>query len=385
LTLIKLEVTLIVAQILLNSLTVRIHSKIARHPCARLWYLLKAFNIDGSGHNRLPVVLILNLLRINQSTLYRYMKIGIEKGFFRRIQITEGNIDAWLGSINVVSQKLELSDWGTVGDVPLVKVLAEIRKTATGITTQSLQGQSHYAAKIKLKNNERAIYAPPSAEEIFALIDGASHKPAGGTFPFILHIGPKRIFASKSFVPFGASQRAIADSLGISDRTVRRHLASMGVNSRQIVQSKAVYRQVVEAMRCEADYFRPNDDLILTSSGNEYCLGEKGHRTLLTSERFFKHYGQTWIYRCSLYDLDFDLKSMAMARHEFKLGLKRAAAQDTQPETPKARIIETQEGDFYSPQTRRFYASEEEFKTSQILARPPEGGDVKKELGALPG
>jgi len=127
-----LLINLIVAQILLNSISVRIHSKIARHPWARLWYLFRAFDVDGLGHSQLPVVLVLELLGIKESTLYRYMKRGSDVGAFRRIKINNGTIDAWIGSLNVVCKKLQLSDWGTVGEVPLVKSSRKFAGTPPG-------------------------------------------------------------------------------------------------------------------------------------------------------------------------------------------------------------------------------------------------------------
>ena len=119
-----LTLKLKIAQIILQSVTVRIHSEIARRPWARLWYLCRAFDLGGVGGSELPVDLILALLDISEATLYRYINSGKQAGAFRLIKISDGILKTWLGSLNAVCRKLEIRDWGEVGEVSLGKFSA---------------------------------------------------------------------------------------------------------------------------------------------------------------------------------------------------------------------------------------------------------------------
>src|SRR5919202_467849 len=153
----------------------------------------------------------------------------------------------------------------------------------------------------------------------------SSQKPAKGQVPFLLWVGGKRIFVSKSFVPYGASQERIAGELGISDRTVRRHLDYLGVERRQLVQAKAAYKTVAQGMDWWADEVVLSEDRIeyYEASNEGYQVGtmyEPSGRTSHTHgfrvrrDRFFNYRGKTWLYRCNLYLLDYDTTSMKTSR-----------------------------------------------------------------------
>jgi hypothetical protein len=201
------------------------------------------------------------------------------------------------------------------------KVTAHIRSVATAATAQDLQEKSHYAAKINLKSRERKFYAPPTADAIIASGKPSSEKSGVGQEAFIVHVGRKKVFASRSFVPFGACQKSIGKSLDISARTVRRHLDAFGVERRQLMQSKGEYGRCVTAMKIEADSCYLADDLFMTSCGNAYELNERSRGAkkwnagqLVTPDRFSYYYGKYWIYRCNLYQTSVTLTSMRKAK-----------------------------------------------------------------------
>lgn len=203
--------------------------------------------------------------------------------------------------------------------------MESIRAITTGIATEALQKKSHFAAKINLKHRERQFYRPSTAEQILEAAKGPYHKTGCGELPFLLHIGPSKVFVSKSFVPFGTCQRSIGKKLGVSDRTVRRHLEALGLEKRQIVQAKSDYRLMTDAMKNDASFYQPSDDVWLVNCGNTFSLNERLPGTKkwrpsyeVNAERFFEYYGKHWIYRCNLYEEPFKLCSMKAARQHFQ-------------------------------------------------------------------
>lgn len=111
------------AEIVVQVFTVRVHSNVARHPWARLWYLCRAFDVEGTGYVELPIALCIELLDVSQSTIYRWLKDGAAAGAFRFGRIRDGQLDAGLGGLDKICRALGLEDWGVVGEVPLGKLM----------------------------------------------------------------------------------------------------------------------------------------------------------------------------------------------------------------------------------------------------------------------
>lgn len=323
------------AGIILNAFTLRVHTGIGRYTWARLWYLCRGLDIWGRGYAKLPVELCCSLLGVSRQTLYRWLKDGKLAGAFRKSKMQRGVLRVYLGGLHKVCFKLGLTDWGSVGVMRLSEVNQNIRHLVTGACTQDLQSKSHYAAVTNLKKQERAVYAPPSASVILQSKKVSSQKSDEGHLLFLLHVGEKRAFVSRSFVPFGACQRSIGSKLGISARTVRRHLNALGLNRRQLMQAKGEYKRVQQAMKHQADFFQAADDIWLTSCGNDWELQEKSrggkewHKSYVTPESFCNYYDKTWIYRCNLYEERYTLTSMKRSRDIFKKS--QTTTQSTKP------------------------------------------------------
>lgn len=325
------------AKLILKPFSVRIHAKIARNPFARIWYLMRALDFQGRGYGELAVDYCCEILNISTKTLYRWLKDGKQVGAFRRYSLKKGIVKAWLGSLHKVSHALNLENWGAVGAMPLGTANAFLRSAATVISSQQLQEASHYAARTNLKSQAKPLYIPPRPEEIFATKQ-SSLKLASGKLPFVLHVGQKRIFVSKSFVPFGASQESIGKNLGICPLTVQRHQQILNLERRQIMQAKSEYAKFVKAIDFRASYFEDEaSHSLLREIGNDYFLSEcnpnakkgkidkKGREgTTPTFEKkitvgtFCRYLGKTWIHRCNLYQPMFDLASMRASRKLYK-------------------------------------------------------------------
>lgn len=196
------------------------------------------------------------------------------------------------------------------------------------MATQALQGKSFYAAKINIKQRDRATYAPPTAEEILAAANGPYQTTGCGDLPFVLHVGPKRAFVSKCFVPYGASQVSIGKSLGIVPKTVQRHQEALELNRRQIMQAKGEYRLVKMGIVNDADLYHVNDHMYFVRNGNSYDLCEKpvvGKKWQpprdVSLDSFAEYYDKCWAYRCNVYEERFTLRSMKQAKKQFNKSL----------------------------------------------------------------
>ncbi len=130
--------TLIKAKLLTEVFTVRIHSRIARNPWARLWYLCRGVDKDGSGKVAIPIAAATTMLDCSEKSMYRWLQQGKRAWAFRKYRVREGVLHVYLGGLFKVCWKLNLKKWGVVSQCPLSEVNAHIRAIATGIVTQRL-------------------------------------------------------------------------------------------------------------------------------------------------------------------------------------------------------------------------------------------------------
>lgn len=320
---------------------IKSHGNLTRYPWARLWYYLRALDTQGRGWVEVSWSQTKQILGCGYSTLYQWLREAKEAGAIYHYKRKGDRLTVRLGGLFNVCQTLGLNGWGAVTTLPLGEVLEKCRMLATAIATQELQERSRYAAYKSLNKSEKQTFRMPSAFDVIEMGRTASLKPIRGAnkIPYLLHVGAKRAFVSKGFIPFGASEVAIASSLGISDRTVRRHLTSLEIDRRQLVQAKHAYRFIKAGIELNINDAYTEPGISYQLKGRELILHEPNGRSSskrkdghhiplsdngLTTEcdRFFNYYGQTWMYRCNLYDLDFEFNSMRFARRKFKKQLK---------------------------------------------------------------
>lgn len=344
LNLIAIQVT---CQLIQQAYTVRIHSRIARRTWACLWYLCRGLDVDGSGYVTIPLEVIEAFLDCSEKSIYRWLQQGKRKGAFRSYQVRKGMLQVYLGSLFQVCWQLNLKQWGAVGVVPLSEVNAHIKATTTGIVTQQLQQNSRYAADKKLKPEHRKFFGTPHPNELIVKSAGQSSlKPAVGEVPCVLHISEKRIFVSKNFTVFGTSQNTIASEFGIHPVTIQRHQKILGLDRRQLCQSKGEYTHLKQALEYESLEFNAldpmgsgqytdvgfkvvSDDRAIFSDGiplgakkktpNSYVTSIDGlHQRLFTTGRQRK---KTWLAKCNIYKETFTLTTMRYAKRKFHYNL----------------------------------------------------------------
>jgi hypothetical protein len=342
----------ITAKIVLNSLTVRIHTGISGNTWTRLWYLCRALD-DGTGHIKVPMELLQTFLEVNQTSIYRWLAEGKKLGAFRHYKVRTGEI--WLGSLFVVSRNLNLKVWGFTAIVPLCKILtlSGMRATTTAVVTEKLQQRSRYAASTQLKPKFREFYPVAHPSELFGETKGqSSHKTEAGQLPIcVLHVSDTRIWVSKGFTHFGTSQHAVSLELGIHPRTVRRHQGLVGMERRQLCQKKSSYNWIKRAWEHETEeYYLDKIMLKATGTGSDAgasCIGysQIGDKVRFTDgiplgakkrtpnsydipaaefgQRFFKMGDDTWINRCNIYQETHKLTTMRAAKRKYRQTLAK--------------------------------------------------------------
>lgn len=324
-------------EIILGTYTARVHTRISRYPWARLWYLCRALDSDGSGHLVLPLPVIQTFLGCSIKSVYRWRQQAKKVGAFRSFNIKTGEI--WLGSMFTVCHNMNLKYWGAVGVATLGQVLTQLRSLTTGIITQKFQQRSRYAANSQLKPEYRKSYGAPHPNELIKDNGQSSLKSAAGEVPCVLHISSSRVFVSKNFTHYGTSQQAISCELGVHTRTVRRHQRALGMHRRQLCQTKIEYHQLNHAWENDAPEcwaftgtktdigYQVLGDAIAFSDG--IPLGAKKKRVnsyrIRADEfdgRFFKVGGKVFMNRCNLYREDLTLAAMTAARRKYRTRIK---------------------------------------------------------------
>lgn len=331
-------------EIILGTYSVRIHTRISREPWARLWYLCRALDKEGTGHLVLPLPVVQVFLECSSQSIYRWLQQGQKKGAFRYYKIRDGVMTVYLGGMFSVCYQMNLKRWGAVGVSPLWQVLSlkQLRSLTTGLVTQRFQQKSRYAADRKLKPEYRKFYGTVHPNELVKDDRQSSLKSAEGEVPRVLHISSSRIFVSKNFTHYGTSQNAISCELGIHTRTVRRHQKELGMSRRQLCQQKREYYQISQAWEndateCQAwgsdgtlskvgyqvagksvifsDGFTPG---VKKQQPNTYKIKEKEF-----GGRFFKLGNQMYMNRCNIYREEFTLTTMSAARRKYKYKLSQ--------------------------------------------------------------
>lgn len=318
---------------------VRIHKSIALlHPAASLWYLCHAADPEGRGRVELSASEWL-LLKVSRPTLYRWLREGWALGLFRNYWWKGDRLTVSLGGLKKACLSSGMESWGPVATVRLGDFLGgRLRALASAIQTQDLQERSRYAARHSLNELERKHFKVATAAECLNL---SSPTLDCGEVPGLAHIGTSKIFVRRSFIPFGVSQDRICEELnvearscGVCTRTLRNHLKRLGVDRRQLVQSKPEYREIRTALEFEAQghkakgsdihFEREGEHIRLDEpNGKSSARREGGHR--LKPDRLFRYFGADWIYRCNLYGLAYELTSMKRSRFEYKRHLARNA------------------------------------------------------------
>lgn len=334
----------------------RVHSRIAvkGNSWARLWYFLRAIDQVGRGQvDEVPLKFLQFWLEAGSSTIYQWLREGKTLGAFRHWEVKKGNLKVIFGGLLPLCRNLKLFEippandggtrkkrrqagigsWGVTAEVQLYQVLEleSLRAIATGATVQRLQQLSRYAAWRKLpaavrNPNPNTTLHLPQPTEFFDSGDSSSHDSATGELKFVLKITDKWISVSKGFTPFGTSQATVAKERGYRTVTVQRHLKAIGMEAKQIIQTKSAYGKIRQALEWSSVSFAPEPEIQLSYSvrSDSYRLTEPSggrhgdpYTFPIQSGRLFRHGDREYIYRQSLYKPLFKLCKMSATRKAY--------------------------------------------------------------------
>lgn len=349
----------------LLGLPVRLHSRILEKgfSWARLWYALRAIDTTGSGYVTIELEFLTWLLGAGSSTIYQWLREGKKAGAFRWYKYQRGTLRVALGGLFAISRaqgwevieenpdwkrgdrqkykKKGINAWGVTVEVTLKEVLtlAELRAYATAAVTQRSQQLARYAAWRNLPKQVRhftdasgkrgSLHLPQPSQFFDPSENRPCHDSGKRGIPFLLAIGKRWISVSKGFVPYGASLPKVARERGYQcNRTVQRHLKLVGMEAKQIIQSKAAYRAIKEAIRWDSPSIAPEPDISVSWSRTGYTMVEPAGRHgnpyqfKLNADRLFVHKDRPYIYRCNLYNPTLKLCRMSAARRGYTTKIK---------------------------------------------------------------
>lgn len=285
----------------------------------KIWHIVRNLDVEGSGRVEIGIEELLSLVNRCLPTVYEWLRELKKVGGLRDWSIKKNKLVTYYTSLAKVTKILNLEDWGAVAEVPLKDFINQPRREAIRIETQEQQQKSRFAAKAAMKNRERKYLKVQSPEKLL----GATARPTSSNRQ-IIYRGESKLFVNQEFVPFGVSQAKLAEQLGCSERTIRRH--QEGLNKRQIVQTKPDYLLINLALEFGvtsgggAESYLSDDwkgNLKLWErNGASNASRPGGHP--IKAERFFMYRGKVWLYRCNIYQLNYDLIPMRTARKRLK-------------------------------------------------------------------
>lgn len=365
------------SQVILQRFTVRIHSGLIEkgRPWLKLWYLLRGLDFQGSGFAKISLNQVCQLLRCSSATVRQWLREGKAAGAFRFWRCTQQQgLRVALGGLHQLCKKLGLMNiekpsreqqmwvsglrraltaWGAVAEIPLFQI-HQLRPLATAAAAQKLQQRSRHAAWQSLPEEVRENWNLPEPEEFFRpgatphskglkLKASQSASPveeeqrpsddtACGGIRCLIHIGTKRIFVSKGFVPFGTSQKSIAWERNYCDRTIQRHLAQINLPHKQLVQSKEAYKHLRRALQWDSPGIAPEPGISLSRlldgrnvlSEISGTVGDKPYTQEIKAERFFRYGDRDWIYRTNLYKPELQLRTTRASIRNYRRLLKKS-------------------------------------------------------------
>lgn len=276
----------------------RMHAQLIRRPWAKLWYLARGTDQRGRGIVCLSWETIRQATGAATSTIYEWLRHGKRDGAFRYWTSRKDAVIIFLASRNRLSAALGLQDWGATAVVTLREILQQSRFLGTEAQILKQQEASRYAA---IKQKQIKGIRVPRPETVLnaesQIFPSSSQPDSGATVNCVLHVDTGRVYVAGGFIPYGASQRSVSRFLGVSDRTVRRHIKRQGMTAKQLAQYKPEYKQLKRALDFEAS--ECGSASMLWQDWNHRSARET--TVLITDGRLVEWLGKVWLLRCNLY------------------------------------------------------------------------------------
>jgi hypothetical protein len=245
----------------MNDLPVKFHSKIAYalgNKC-KLYYLMRAMDKAGSGRVVFNIDEVLLVLGCSYNTLINYLT-SVSPQICRFYQRKNNQMIVYYQSLVNLGRAMKLENLGAVTEL-LASDLKEWRKYSILAEALKLQTQSYYVAKKEKTTGQQCL----DLEGIFKI---ASRNTTSRNAHGVLVEELKLYYDSDKYARCGGSQSTIASRIGLTTRTVRRHLKNVAKIRSYYTHANIEHEYNAERMNDSLDHTN-NSDLFFqaTKSG----------------------------------------------------------------------------------------------------------------------
>jgi len=217
--------------------TVKIYSSFVSLPkYSGMYFLARSADIEGSGKVIFDIKDLMDACDRTRPTINGWIKDCCAAGFFRYCEwLTRSTVVIYYTDLSLVALSKGIADIGVVTEVPLNVFRTSLHIWITECVTLNLQEQSFYKMyeeETKKQNRNRPrVNTPadifngkPKELQTSDFLRTLSNEGAGRTGETLVYLGERCAFVSPNFTMFGGSQAEIAKRIGVTPRTVQRHL-----------------------------------------------------------------------------------------------------------------------------------------------------------------
>jgi hypothetical protein len=293
-----------------TDLELKIHSALADAAKApiKLWYMLRAIDIKGSGQVVFSINAAATALAVTRRTIKNYLATA-PKYMFRQVQkLDKDTYRVYYGSAVRVAVNTGCTTFGSVA-YATTKELVRLRVSATEITAQAAQAASKFKAYLEQKNFAGAGTArrPLNPETLFDNLDQAVVDPSSSLCKGALGFNHahRTLFVNQGFIAYGASQQLTADRLKRSKATVQRRLK----DTERVRLAQYHQNNYVEQALLKEDY-DPEAGRFIKVNSPLICNNPEAQ-------------GKTFKLLCNVYYPCYQTTSFKQGRHKLSLALAK--------------------------------------------------------------
>jgi len=181
----------------------------------------------GSGCVQVPVRAAAAELNRSIPTIRSNIYAACRRGYFWSAHIKDGIATIYYKSEGRIGAEMQISEYGARSRIALSK-LKNLRVSLTESQAEAYQRSSKFRSKKACKKQGCGDRSPQRVVDEMTLLGPVGrngYKNWRGRTNVIWR-GERFTFVNEHFAMYGASQRAIADSLGRTERTIQRRLAN---------------------------------------------------------------------------------------------------------------------------------------------------------------
>ncbi|ESA37321.1 hypothetical protein N836_03540 [Leptolyngbya sp. Heron Island J] len=278
--------------------TVRIYTRLLDHghECGRLWTLLRALDFQGSGWVVFDYAEIANLMGVSVRTVQRWVRQGLERGWFRGRRWMDDQVELYLSGIGAVKNTLGVDSLGAIADVELHHLgRSEAKALCTALEAQYRQKQAYWAARKAKKGRAKQLVLDP---EKMATCEEVSRVKS-------------LVVVSEPFTIPGCSIAGLANATEWSQSTIKRRLSNRWRCDRNL--------DILQKKRVATELDDPGLLFELRESGQSFLVTENGlgHKRVL---KMLTDSGRSKVLSlgCNIYSTGHELLSCRNTRRRVK-------------------------------------------------------------------